>query len=301
MRRPHPLSSPAAPVGRPIRALIITLSACIAACSTEPTLIELPPERVTAHRTYDNGPVTCDRRGPPTDATPRIYVIGDSTAAVYVAAKHPLMGWAQTLQDHFQMGCAVVEDKALPGRSSKSFYDEGVWDTVKDALSPGDFVLIQFGHNDAIEQDPNRYTEPFGTYQDYLTVFVNEARNQGATPIFLTPVVRNRWEDDHIIGTHGDYPQAMRMLAADLDVIVVDMTTLTQDYFESLGEEFTSHHVFLNLPAGDSPNYPDGKTDNTHFQEWGARRVADLALWGLARQKAGLAPLALQAPTYPAP
>lgn len=217
-----------------------------------------------------------------------IYVVGDSTASVYASDLYPRMGWGQVLGDYFASACAVVKDKALSGRSSKSYLDEGNWTPVRDGLASGDFVIIQFGHNDEKSEDAARYTDPQTTFKQYLTKYVNETRAKNAFPVLATPIQRNKWNGGTLSDTHGAYPPAMRELAQELDVPLVDMTELTKAYFEKIGQAETTK-LFLVLAAGESPNYPEGSTDNTHLQEKGARVVAQLFTSDAYEQKQPLA------------
>ena len=234
-------------------------------------------------------PASCKRTAADS-TTPVVYVIGDSTASVYEADLYPRTGWAQHLQDDFRPACAKVQDKALSGRSSKSFLEAGAWTPIKAALRAGDFVLIQFGHNDEKREDAARFTEPFGSFQQYLSTYIDDALAAGATPILLTPIERNNWSDGKLKSTHGDYPEAVRALGEMRKLAVVDMTQLTHAYLERLGQA-ASTKLFMNLAAGESPNYPNGNSDNTHLQEQGARAVAALALAELARLRNPLAAL----------
>lgn len=240
-------------------------------------------------------PASCTRTQP-SAATPVVYVIGDSTASVYTQELYPRMGWAQPLQDYFPAACAEVQDKALSGRSSKSFYDEGAWTPIARQLRAGDFVLIQFGHNDEKRDDASRYADPYGSYQQYLSRYIDDTLASGATPILLTSIERNKWNAGKLASTHGDYPEAVRQLAQTRAVRLVDMTTITHDYLENIGEGAATK-LFMNLSPGESPNYPSGNSDNTHLQERGAHAVAELALAELARQRAPIAALLAQLPT----
>ena len=112
---------------------------------------------------------------------------------MYASDLYPRTGWAQPLQDYFAPACATIQDKALSGRSSKSFYEEGAWTPIRAALRAGDMVLIQFGHNDEKTDDPERYTEPFTTFEQFLSIYIDETIAKGATPILLTPINRNNW------------------------------------------------------------------------------------------------------------
>ncbi|HEY4186534.1 MAG TPA: rhamnogalacturonan acetylesterase [Polyangia bacterium] len=233
------------------------------------------------------GASTCNLSGAAGSKTPTVYVIGDSTASVYASNLYPRMGWAQPLQDYFAAACATIQDKALSGRSSKSFYDEGAWTPIRNALRAGDFVLIQFGHNDEKSDDATLFTDPFTTYEQYLSKYLDDTQAKGATPILLTSINRNEWSGGKLKDTHGDYPVAMRQLAQSRQISLVDTTALTKTYFERIGQSATTM-LFMDLTAGQFPNYPDGNSDNTHLQENGARTIALIVLADLYRQ--GLPP-----------
>jgi lysophospholipase L1-like esterase len=227
-----------------------------------------------------------------------IYVIGDSTASIYDSTLYPRTGWGQVLGDYFSTTCAVVKDKALSGRSSKSFYDEGAWTPVRDTLVAGDFVIIQFGHNDEKTDDPARYTEPQTTFKQYLTTYVNDTKTKKAFPILATPINRNNWSGPTLSDTHGGYPPAMRELAAALSVPLVDLTALTKSYFERIGPTETTN-LFMDLAAGQFPNYPTGNTDNTHLQETGARIVSRLFTSDAYQRKLPIAAALKAVPSAP--
>ncbi len=218
-------------------------------------------------------------------ATPiQVFVIGDSTASPYSASSYPRMGWAQVLEDFFNPDSVVVIDKARSGRSSKSYYHESEgWPSVKSQLQSGDFLFIQFGHNDS-KTDAERFTDPFTTYQEYLTRYIDEAHALGVTPVLMTSIHRNSWQSDtvNINDTHGDYLVAVRELADSLNVAMVDMANLTEGLFESLGYTFTSENVFLNLPDSLYSAYISGNEDNTHLQEYGAYELSKLVADELA-------------------
>jgi lysophospholipase L1-like esterase len=241
---------------------------------------------------------TCNLAGAATTKTPTVYIIGDSTASTYASDLYPRMGWAQPLQDFFAPGCATIANKALSGRSSKSFYDEGAWTPIKTALKAGDFVLIQFGHNDEKTDDAARGTDPYTTYQQYLSIYLDDSKAKGATPILVTSICRDNWSGATVKDSHGNYPPAMRALAKSKGVALVDATALTKAYFERIGQTATDK-LFLILTAGQFPNYPSGNTDTTHLQETGARAIARLILADLYRQ--GLPPgtLAKTVPVAP--
>ena len=247
-----------------------------------------------------NAAQTCNLEGAAGAETPTVWVIGDSTASVYASDVYPRMGWAQPLQDYFAPACAKALDMARSGRSSKSFYDEGLWTPVRDALRSGDFVLIQFGHNDEKTDDPLRFTDPSTTFKDYLSIFIDDALAKQATPILLTPIHRNNWSGNEIRDTHGAYSVAIRELAAARQLALLDASLLTEQHFESLGPAATTA-LFMELAAGQFPNYPEGNSDNTHLQEGGARTVADLILADAASQGLAVGQLVKMVPVVALP
>jgi lysophospholipase L1-like esterase len=208
---------------------------------------------------------------------PTIYVAGDSTAATYATADVPRAGWGQALPAFLQPGFAV-SNAALSGASSKSFVDLGRLDLILAAIRPGDFLLVSFGHNDEKIDDPARYTEPWTTFQDYLRLYLDGARSAGAHPVLVTPVERRRFTADGVAyESHGDYPASMRALAADTGTPLIDLTASSFALWGALGPEATKGY-FLWLDPGESVNYPDGVSDNTHFQAHGAIEVARLVV-----------------------
>ncbi|GMV95183.1 MAG: hypothetical protein AMXMBFR82_49610 [Candidatus Hydrogenedentota bacterium] len=209
-------------------------------------------------------------------SVPRLYVIGDSTAASYPDDRHPLTGWAQVLQDYFDPACIVVDNRARSGRSSKSFLEEGAWTPIREALNPGDYVFIQFGHNDQKQEDSARYTDPATTYRAFLQQYVQETRDAGAIPVLLTSINRNGWnESGEFVDSMSAYPDAVRVLARDLETPLIDLHRLTRERFEAIGPERT-RDLFLYLEKGESPNYPDGKVDGTHLCTKGAHEISGL-------------------------
>lgn len=204
-----------------------------------------------------------------------IYTIGDSTMANKNAEVYPETGWCQVLGDYFDES-VTVKNHAVNGRSSKSFIDEGRWDAVLDSLQKNDVVFIQFGHNDEKEYDSTRYTTPFGTYAENLEKFVKETREQGATPVLFTSIVRRKFgENAKLKDTHGDYPDAAREVAKRMNVPLIDLEKLTEEWVNSLGDE-PSKKMYLWTEA--NKLFPEGRKDDTHLSVEGANQVAILAL-----------------------
>ena len=234
----------------------------------------------------------------------RVWLIGDSTVADYSLEKdyqskrYPIMGWGQVFQSFLtsdslklvkhliRTDSVIVEDRARGGRSTRSFFEEGRWADIFRSLRRDDLVLIQFGHNDASVNKGERYTSLTG-YKEFLRLYVNQTREMGAIPILVTPVARNYpWKDGRLGNTHGEYPGAMKEVAAELDVFLIDLTTLSMDLFSGRGQDYVTSTYFMNFPAGIYPGYPDGSSDNTHFQPAGATAVASLVFRAMKDLKA---------------
>ena len=214
---------------------------------------------------------------------PKLHLIGDSTMANKPTdPPNPEHGWGQMLPQFFR-DPAMVVNHAVNGRSTKSFIDEGRWQQVLDELHPGDFVLIQFGHNDEKVDDPKRGTTPDGTYTDNLRRFVRETRAKGATPLLATPVARRKWDaQGHLVDTHGAYPDAMRHVAREENVPLLELQKLTTAMEEQAGVE-GSKKIHLWIKPGEYARLPDGRQDDTHYSEYGATRVAELAVQEMRR------------------
>jgi len=207
-----------------------------------------------------------------------VFTIGDSTMADKKAEVAPETGWCQAFPAFVDQS-VVIKNRAVNGRSSKSFITEGRWKAVRDSLKPGDYVLIQFGHNDQKIQDTARYAEPFTTYRSNLASFVKETREKGATPILFTSIVRRKFENGFLIDTHGNYPEVVRQLATEMNVPLVDLQLLTAGAVTALGEE-ASKKIYLWTPPTDK--FPQGRKDDTHLCVEGANLVAKLAAQQLA-------------------
>ncbi|WP_329277321.1 rhamnogalacturonan acetylesterase [Streptomyces sp. NBC_01451] len=225
-----------------------------------------------------------DAGAPASAATPvHVYIAGDSTASTYVSSLAPRTGWGQALPV-FLTSNAVAVNVAKSGTSSKSFIDLGRLDHILGLIKSGDYLLISFGHNDEKSDDPARYTEPWTTYKSYLSQYIDKSRAKGAVPVLLTPVERRRFNSaGAVTPSHGDYPAAMRELAAAKGVPLIDLTASSTALWSRVGVEGTKKY-FMILSAGQYPNYPDGSADNTHFQAFGAIEVARLVATALRNQ-----------------
>ena len=215
-----------------------------------------------------------------------IYTIGDSTMANKPNPnENPERGWAQMLPVFFTDNI-TIENHAVNGRSTRSFIMEKKWETVYNKLKKGDYVFIQFGHNDQKIKDPKRYTNPHTAYRNNLIKFVKEAREKEAIPVLFTSIVRRNFNEfETLIDTHGVYPLETRLVAQEYQVPLIDLQYLTEQLEESYGVE-GSKKLHLHYQPNEIAYYPKGKEDNTHLSILGATEVAKLAVNTL-KEKAG--------------
>jgi lysophospholipase L1-like esterase len=211
------------------------------------------------------------------DAAPAVFMIGDSTMADKpLVPPQPERGWGQLLALYFKDEVQIV-NLAVNGRSSKSFRDEGRWEPVMERIRPGDYVIIQFGHNDEKEQDPTRYTEPFGSFTQNLERYIRETREKGGIPVLATPVVRRSFDSEgKLRDTHGDYPEAFRRVASAHSVPLLELERESRDLIQKLGDDL-SKRMFMWVDLGEYDTLPEGRKDDTHFNAYGASRICDLA------------------------
>ena len=213
-----------------------------------------------------------------------IFLAGDSTMAPKLPERRPETGWGEMLESHFQEGKVKVDNRALNGRSTKSFIAEGKWTELMALVKEGDFVFIQFGHNDQSRDKGERYTPP-GDFLKNLTKFVADVRAKGANPVLMTPVMRRRFDKDgKFYDTHGDYPGYTRSVAQEHKVPLIDMQQKSEAVIIKYGVE-ESKKLFLQLKPGENANYPNGVEDNTHFSPLGAEEMAKLAVKGIIENK----------------
>lgn len=253
-----------------------------------------------------------------TSATKRpitLFIIGDSTAANKdISGDKQERGWGMVLQGFFT-DKVVVENHAKNGRSSKSFIDEGRWQQVLDRIQPGDYVFIQFGHNDEKPQEA-RHTDPGTTFDANLRKFVNETKEKGGIPVLLNAVVRRNFylkpekqEDDELlrdtkftgekvnsdtlVDTHGDYRWSPRNVAAETGCVFINANQITHDIEQSLGVE-GSRKLHMWFQPGEHPSMPNGRQDNTHYNIHGAHVVASAIANAIKEQIPALAPFVRQ-------
>ena len=239
-----------------------------------------------------------------------IFIIGDSTAANKSDFdKNPERGWGMVLQGFFDEHI-VVDNHDVNGRSSKSFIDEGRWQKVFQKIKPGDYVFIQFGHNDE-KPSPQRHTDPGSTFDDNLRKFVKETRMKGGIPVLFNAVVRRNFfrevdgsiEDeslrnteyadekvnsDTLIDTHGAYLLSPRRVAQEMNAYFVDANKITHDLEQSMGV-VGSRKLHMWLKPGEVASIPNGRQDNTHYNVYGARMVAGLLADAVGKEIPALA------------
>lgn len=210
-----------------------------------------------------------------------IWMCGDSTMSVKEKKAYPETGWGMPFV-YFWDSTVSIENLAKNGRSTSSFRNEGLWQMVLDKATEGDYVFIQFGHNDEVPTKKTYTTEV--EFKNNLKQYVAEARGKKAIPILLTPMARRKFDaDGKIEGTHDVYSQIVRGVAKEEKVILFDMDKITQQLYQQFGVE-NSKLLLMQLKPGEHPNYPDGKDDNTHFNELGARLLAQLVLEEIKKQ-----------------
>ena len=242
------------------------------------------------------------------DKVTTIFIIGDSTAAKKDLSKgSPERGWGMALQCYFDPQYIRVDNHAVNGRSSLSFINEGRWDKVLSLIKPGDYVIIQFGHND--EKAPkDRHTDPGSTFDYNLAKYVRETRERGGIPVLMNCVVRRNFavkaakndddealrnttfkdapkqvEGDSLVDTHGLYRVAPRDVAQRMNCHFVDANRITELLEQSLGVE-GSKRLHMWYKPGEHPALPKGRQDNTHYNIWGAHQVAALLAEALCQE-----------------
>ncbi len=224
----------------------------------------LERERLIPHE----GPVTVENK----NGKIRVLMIGDSTMANKDTSKgSPERGWGMVLQAFFT-DAVEVDNHAQNGRSTKSFINEGRWDKVLARIRPGDYVFIQFGHNDEKYKKESVYTVPGGTFDANLLRFVRETRQRGGIPVLFNSIVRRKFVNHRLEDTHGEYLDSPRRVAAATDAYFIDANAITHGLVESMGPE-DSKQLYMWLPKG-SKSHPKGLQDDTHLNVYGAHKIA---------------------------
>jgi lysophospholipase L1-like esterase len=207
------------------------------------------------------------------DDQSRVLIAGDSTASSYVESRAPQAGWGQVL-DYYLDDDIIVVNRAVSGRSTKSYIDEGKWDALLAEMRPGDIVLISFGHNDSRDDAPERYARADGAFRANLVRFARDTMKKGAIPVILSPAARRLWEGPAMVETHGLYALNAGIAAESAPALFIDLSNLSIAYFETLGREATKADFLWLTPENANARFPDGVEDNTHFTALGACGVA---------------------------
>lgn len=259
------------------------LLACLAVCAT---LFALP---ATAHAEGDGTDVPQHR--------PTVYLAGDSTMASYGESVYPLTGWGQVVNEFFTND-VVIDNRAIGGRSSKSYVLEGHLDKILADIRPGDYLFFQWGHNDNQSTDSlcrtnptycNRHTSPYTSYKEYLQKYIDGARAHGATPVVISPMGRRNYDSDGTFNNDfADYTDAAKQLAVEQDTAFIDLNAKSIAFYDRIGPPATEE-VFLYCEPQEYPAYPTGRQDNVHFQEYGARQLAKLVAEGVVESQLPIA------------
>lgn len=216
----------------------------------------------------------------------KVYLIGDSTMSVKQISNYPETGWGMPFAYFFDES-VTVDNRAQNGRSTKSFMTEGRWKSVTDSLKAGDYVFIQFGHNDEVKTKKTYTTEE--EFKNNLGKYVSESLKAGAFPVLITPVARRSFDAaGKVLETHQVYSEIVRTVAREMNVPLIDLDKRSMLLLQTMGVE-NSNVLFNKLEPGQHPNYPKGVDDNTHFNEYGARRMAELVLSELKKLNLELA------------
>ncbi|UBB88643.1 rhamnogalacturonan acetylesterase [Candidatus Kaistella beijingensis] len=214
-----------------------------------------------------------------------IHTIGDSTMAIKPDPdKNPERGWVQVLPSFFNDNVQIF-NHAVNGRSTKSFRELGHWKPVLESLKKGDYLFIQFGHNDAKDTDPTRYTNPQTSYRYNLIRYIEEARAKGAIPILFSSIARRKFNKEGVLlDSHGNYTLIARLVAQEMKVPFFDMQYLTENLENSYGVE-ESKKLHLHFKPGENAFFPEGKVDDTHLSVLGATEISKIFVNELKNQK----------------
>jgi lysophospholipase L1-like esterase len=216
----------------------------------------------------------------------KLFMAGDSTMSIKEVRYYPETGWGMPFAIFFDSSVTVI-NKARNGRSTRSFMTEGLWKSITEELSEGDYVFIQFGHNDEVPTKKTATTPD--EFKTNLIKYIKETRDKKAIPILLTSVARRSFDSTgRLISTHEEYSTITRMVAKETNVLFIDMDKKSQALLQQMGVE-NSKFLFNHLKPGEHPNYPEGKEDNTHFSELGARLIAQMVLAEIKSLKLELA------------
>ena len=195
-----------------------------------------------------------------------IFLAGDSTMQTYNESHKPQAGWGQFIQEYFDESAYTFHNHASGGRGSKSFIVEGRLDRIIDEIQKDDLLIVQMGHNDSTKQRPERYTEPFTSYKEYMEQYIDKARNVGAIPILITPVGRLHLVDEQYINDFPEYCEVLKLIAEEKNVELIDLNTISLHAFQEQTKEEVESYFMISVNG----------TDCTHFTEKGAKKIAEI-------------------------
>ncbi len=215
-----------------------------------------------------------------------IWLIGDSTMSIKDPKTFPETGWGMPFVN-FWDSTVKVDNRAMNGRSTRTFIEEKRWDSVVNNIQEDDWVFIQFGHNDEVPTKKS-YVTP-DVFMTNLTKYIDDTKLRKGNPVLLTPVARRKFDSTgHILDTHEEYAKIVRAVARQNNIPLIDLSKLSMQLLQQMGER-SSAYLYNHLKAGENPNYPNGKIDDTHFSELGARKMAEIVLNEIRRQEFELA------------
>ena len=216
----------------------------------------------------------------------KIFLAGDSTMSIKKTAKYPETGWGMPFT-YFWDSSVTVINKAQNGRSTRTFREVGIWPSIISELEKGDYIFIQFGHNDASKDRPKEYVAP-DQYKINLIQYVADVRAKGGIPILITPPGRRRFDPTgKLRESHELYSPKVLEVAKEQKTLFIDLDKKSMELYRKFGEE-KSRLLFLHLKKGEHPNYPNGLEDDTHFNELGARYIAQIVLAELRKMNLDL-------------
>lgn len=231
-------------------------------------------------------PAVCALEITPVEDAITVYLAGNST--VTDQRDEPWASWGQMLPRFFKAGHTAIANHAESGESLKRFLAENRLEKILSTMKAGDYLFIQFGHNDQ-KKESSAYVEPFTGYKEYLKRFIDAARSKGGLPVLVTPVNRRTFDDSgSFINSHGDYPEAMRQVAREEQVPLIGLNAMSKLLFEALGPE-GSKKAFVHYPAGTFPGQEKALADDSHFNDYGAYQLAKCIVEGIKSNKLGLA------------
>jgi lysophospholipase L1-like esterase len=219
----------------------------------------------------------------------KVWMIGDSTMCTYEPTRAPITGWGMPFAYFFDSTVAMA-NRARGGRSTRTFLSENRWQPIADSIEEGDYVLIQFGHNDEAKEP--QYAARYTSVPDYKTnliKFITETRVKRGTPVLITPVTRMKFDTTgKALETHTEYTNAVFEVSKKYNTPVIDLDKKSRELLQQMGPK-NSKLLFMQYEPGEEPLFPEGQKDNTHFNEYGARRIAQLVLAEIKNLKLELA------------